>query len=316
VSTEPAINPQTSIHLTNFAADGSRGWARLFDLAKAAERFGVDRLVVSDHIAFGQNLAAYSDPRTGGALGRKQPTGPDGHWLEPMTLLAAVAGQTSRIRLSTGILLAALRRPAVLAKEAATLDVLSNGRLDLGVGIGWQREEYEVCGLDYHRRGDLLDQTLSVCQQLWSHRVANYHDDNLTFEHIHSMPKPVQAGGVPIWVSGRVNQRTVNRVVKFGTGWIPWDEAASDPRPGIALLREALADVGRDPSRLGVQTPLRVLTNSDGSVSVSATLAPVHDLVEAGVTDFRLVHRWAPGPDIEEILPSITFAFREMTASA
>src|SRR5207247_2385322 len=102
-----------------------------------------------------------------GQEGGRQPTGPDGHWLEPLTVLSMVAAVTSRVRLATGILIAALRRPVVLAKTTATLDVLSGGRLDLGVGVGWQREEYEAAGLDFHDRGRLLDHTLAVCQTLW-----------------------------------------------------------------------------------------------------------------------------------------------------
>ena len=104
--------------------------------------------------------------------GGKQPTGPDGHWLEPLTLLSVLAGITSHTRLMTGILLAGLRTPATLAKTAATLDVLSEGRLDLGVGVGWQREEYEANGIPHARRGDRLDHTLAICQLLWREEVA------------------------------------------------------------------------------------------------------------------------------------------------
>ena len=89
-----------------------------------------------------------------------------------MTSLAVIAGATTTVRLATGVLLAALRRPAVLAKTAATLDVLSGGRLDLGVGIGWQREEYEAAGLDFAVAGRLLDHTLEVCQLLWTEQRA------------------------------------------------------------------------------------------------------------------------------------------------
>src|SRR6202011_6390610 len=106
----------------------------------------------------------------------------DGHCLEPMTALSVIAGATQRIRLATGILLAALRRPVVLAKAAATLDNLSGGRLDLGVGVGWQREEYEAAGLDFDRRGQLLDHTLAVCQTLWRNSPAHFESDQLTFD--------------------------------------------------------------------------------------------------------------------------------------
>ena len=108
-----------------------------------------------------------------------------------------VAAQTDRIRLGTYILLAALRTPAVLAKQLATLDVLSHGRVDLGVGIGWQREEYDASGLDFSARGRLLDQTLAVCQTLWRDQRATFTSAELSFEAIHSMPKPRQPGGVP-----------------------------------------------------------------------------------------------------------------------
>src|SRR6185437_5481417 len=111
-----------------------------------------------------------------------------------------LAGMTSRIRLGTNILVAALRRPAVLAKSTATLDVLSDGRLDLGVGVGWQREEYEAAGLPFSGRGRLLDHTLEVLQTVWRETDARYDSDELHFEHIHQMPKPRQRGGVPLWI--------------------------------------------------------------------------------------------------------------------
>src|SRR5436309_14125321 len=104
--------PGLSIMLTTFAASEPGGWQRMLDRARAADEAGVDRLFVSDHVAFGEHLEAYARPELGGWEGGRQPTGPDGHWLEPLTVLSVVAGVTSRVRLATGILLAALRRPA------------------------------------------------------------------------------------------------------------------------------------------------------------------------------------------------------------
>ena len=135
---------QLSMVLRTFAAQDPGSWAHVIRQAETFDRAGVDRLAVSDHVVFGEDLDAYGRPEIGGQAGGTQPTGPDGHWLEPITLLSLLAGRTSRIRLATNVLIAALRRPVVLAKTAATLDVLSGGRLDLGVGVGWQREEYEA----------------------------------------------------------------------------------------------------------------------------------------------------------------------------
>ena len=156
---------------------------------------GVDRVVVSDHLVFGENLDAYADPTIGGTAGGKQPTGPDGVWLDPLIYLTAIAATTTRIRMGTAILLAALRRPAVLAKQLATMDVLSGGRIDLGVGVGWQREEYEAVGLAFEDRGRLLDHTLEVCQMLWTQQRATYDSAELSFDGIHQIQSRCSPAG-------------------------------------------------------------------------------------------------------------------------
>src|SRR5438477_973999 len=171
--------------LRSFAPTDPGTWQPMLDRARAADEAGIDRLFVSDHVVFGEHIDAYGRPELGGTEGGRQPTGPDGHWLEPLTVLSHVAAVTTRVRLATGILLAALRRPVVLAKTAATVDVLSGGRLDLGVGIGWQREEYEAAGLDFGGRGRLLDHTLAVCQTLWCEAPARFESEELQFEGIH-----------------------------------------------------------------------------------------------------------------------------------
>jgi probable F420-dependent oxidoreductase len=205
-----------------------------------------------------------------------------------MTLLSMLAGITSRARLATGVVQAALRRPVVLAKTAATLNVLSGGRLDLGVGVGWQREEYEAAGLDFDGRGRLLDHTLAVCQTLWRDSPARFESDELRFQSIHCMPQPLQEGGVPIWVSGTINQRVVDRLARFGIGWVPWGPPARDLAAGIAQMREALSAAGRDPAGLQVTGGLSVAAGADGKPDVDRVMAGVPDLVAVGVTDFRL----------------------------
>ncbi|HTX00465.1 MAG TPA: TIGR03619 family F420-dependent LLM class oxidoreductase [Acidimicrobiales bacterium] len=280
--------PGLSLALPSFAEEDPGSWEPLLALASAAERAGVERLIVSDHVVFGEHLEAYSRPELGGIAGGSQPTGPDGHWLEPLTLLAVVAGLTRRIRLSTGILLAALRRPAVLAKAAATLDVLSEGRLELGVGVGWQREEYDAAGLDFARRGRLLDETLEICQALWREPVVRLRAGPLAAGPFHAMPKPRQAGGVPIWVSGRLNAAVVRRVVRFGSGWIPWGDEARDPLPGVGILGRALEEAGRDPSSLAVRANLAVRRDDSGRIDPARTMGRVAPLLEGGITDFRL----------------------------
>jgi probable F420-dependent oxidoreductase len=281
--------------LRTYAAEDPEKWQPVVDTARAADAAGVDRILVSDHVVFGENMEAYGRPETGGVEGGRQPTGPDGHWLEPLTTLSVLCGITTRVRLGTNILIAALRRPVVLAKVAATLDVLSGGRLDLGVGIGWQREEYEAAGLDFGRRGRQLDLTLEVCQTLWREPRAKVDLDGLTFEAIHMMPKPVQPGGVPLWVSGRVTERVARRLARFGSGWIPWGEDAADLPTSIPRMREAVAAADGDADAIQVAGTLPTERGEDRSIDLDATMERVHPLVEAGVTDFRA---YVPVPSV------------------
>jgi probable F420-dependent oxidoreductase len=305
----PAV--QLSTALLTFSATDPGGWDRLFDRARLLDQAGVDRLVVSDHVVFGENLDAYGSPKTGGVAGGVQPTGPDGHWLEPMTTLSVLAGQTARIRLGTGILLAALRRPAVLAKSAATLDVLSGGRLDLGVGVGWQREEYEAAGLDFENRGRLLDHTLEVCRALWCEERATVDSPELSFDGIHMMPKPSRPGGVPIWVSGTVNPRVVRRIARFGTGWIPWGSDATDLPRSIERLGQELWKIGHDPTGLQVVGQLPTVTNTDRAIDMERTMEVVPILAAAGVTDFRTNPRLPSDSSLAaEIMHEFVNAFR------
>lgn len=291
----PNADLRLAVSLTTFAADDPGGWDHLFTAARAADEAGIDRVVVSDHVAFGEHLDAYARPETGGVEGGRQPTGPDGHWLEPIVVLTAIAVQTRRVRLGTFILLAALRRPVVLAKQLATLDVLSRGRVDLGVGIGWQREEYEAAGLDFGARGRLLDHTLAVCQTLWREQRADFTSPELTFTGIHAMPKPAQLGGVPIWVSGRVNERVAHRLARFGHGWIPWGEDAADLVASIPRMRAAVEQAGGDPG-FAVVGALPAQRGDDGSVDAAATMARVPELAAAGATDFLVQGRAPTSP--------------------
>ena len=308
------LTPQLSMPLLNFASTDQGTWQHLRERARIADVAGIDRLVVSDHVIYGEDLDAYSKPEVGGVAGGKQPTGPDGLWLEPLTLLSVLAGITTHVRLGTNILLAALRRPVVLAKTAATLDVLSGGRLDIGVGVGWQREEYVAAGLDFDGRGRLLDHSLEVCQELWRNQRAAYSSPELSFDAIHMMPKPVDPHGVPIWVSGTINQRVIARLSRFGSGWIPWGESAKDLNASIAAMRAGVSATGRDPSGIGVVGSLGLVRGDDGALDIDRTLAPVPEFVAAGVTDFRFsLPMTTPIAEVTDTLGAIVLGFRAAT---
>lgn len=309
-----ATTPALSIQPLNFAPSdqGPGGWQWLFNQAEGADAAGIDRLCVSEHIVMGENLEAYADPKSGGTKGGQQPTGPDGHWLDPIVLLSMFAARTQNIRLMTGILLAGLRRPATLAKTLSTLDTLSLGRLDIGVGVGWQREEYEANGVSFDKRGRHLNETLEICQILWKEKSAAYHSESVQFDKVHLNPKPLQADGVPLWISGRLNKNVLERIVRFGSGWIPWGEDANNPIAGLEKIRDELAKAGRDSTGFQCTSYLPVITGHNGQLDLDAMMAAVGPMVEGGITDIRVrLELPSERNAVEDYLSPVVGAFRE-----
>lgn len=249
-----------SVGIPNFGTWAAGDWRCLLDVARAAEAAGVHRLIVNDHVVLGGNLDAYTWGRF--------PTAPDGPWLEPLSVLTAIAAVTERIRLATGILIAPLRPATVLAKTVATLDVLSAGRVDLGVGVGWQREEYDAAGLPFAERGRLLDDTVAACRALWAQQPASYSSETVSFEDVWCSPLPAQER-LPVWFSGTLNERNLRRIVSLGDGWIPIMGATLDDiRAGAERLR------GATDRPVAVQAPVP-----------RTGFAALPDLIDAGVTD-------------------------------
>ena len=259
-------------------------WYRFVDLARAAEDAGVDRIVAVDHVVMG--------PHTENYVWGKFPVPPDAPWFEPLIMLAAVATATSRIRLATGILIAPLRPAVLLAKQAATLDVLSRGRLDLGVGTGWQREEYDAEGVDFAQRGQLLTDTLAACKALWNDLPADLDTPTLSFRDVYCAPQPLQAGGVPLWIGGTLHARNLDRAVRFGDAWIPIMGASLDDiAAGTAEIADVWRAEGRDPSSLQVQAPLLVERDDDGRPHLARSMESVPELLAAGATDVHVTLR-------------------------
>ena len=277
--------PTLTVGLANYGSTYALGdWHRFTELGRAAEDAGVDRIVVVDHVVMGPHTEKY--------VWGKFPVPPDAPWFEPLTMLTAVAAVTTRLRLATGILIAPLRPAALLAKQVATLDQISGGRVDLGVGTGWQREEYEAQGADFDRRGQLLTDTLGAMQALWRDTPAAYRSPSLSFSDIYCEPKPLQPGGVPIWIAGTLHPRNVERVVRFGAGWIPiMGENVDGIGAGAKTLRAACSAAGRDGDALQIHAPIRIATGDDGRPDLARSMESVPELVNAGATDIAVTLR-------------------------
>ena len=264
--------------------------AALVEAARIADEAGVDQLVLPDHLAIGTRTDRY--PYGEFPLPREEP------WLEPVTTLAAMAGATRRIRLGTGILIVPLRPALLLAKTLASLDVLSRGRLDLGVGTGWQREEFDGAGVPFSGRTSRMDDTLRACRVLWRQAPASFRSPTVRFDRLWCLPRPLQPGGIPIWIGGALTPGNVARLVEYGVGWMPLESNPDVLGKGIEQLREAFAAAGRDPETLQVRASAPLVRNGAGHVDLDATLEALPAFREVGVTlaSFALA-RFARRPD-------------------
>ncbi|MBA2283173.1 MAG: TIGR03619 family F420-dependent LLM class oxidoreductase [Actinomycetota bacterium] len=278
--------------LPMFGEPPAGGWRGLLDVARHADAAGIDRLVVVDHVVLGADVDTYPWGRF--------PTGPDADWLAPLTLLTAIAAATERIRLATGILIAPLRPAPLLAKETATLDVLSGGRLDLGVGTGWHRAELEALGVDHDARGRVLTDTIAACRKLWEDAPASFESATVSFHDVWCRPAPVQPR-LPVWFSGTLTRRNLDRIVTLGDGWIPiMGSTVDDVAAGAATLTAAFEAAGRDPSTFTVHAALPVVRDEDGRADPVATMAALPAYEAAGATDVQLPLKVFCAPDLHD----------------
>ena len=175
---------------------------------------------------------------------------------EPITALAFVAAVTSTLRLGTSVLILPQRNPVVLAKQIATLDALSDGRVALTVGIGWFREEFEAIGAPWERRGRRADEYIEAMRTLWREDVASYHGETVQFDRIRCLPKPAQPEGPPLYVGGH-SEAAARRAGRLGDGYMPISfggYGSDDFARLVEIMREAAREAGRDPDRLDVLT--------------------------------------------------------------
>jgi probable F420-dependent oxidoreductase len=226
--------------------------ANLGRVAEKAEALGYDTVWFSDHIVIPTEVKSFYPYDPSG----KMPFNPSEPYWEPLTVIGYVAGRTSRLRLGTSVLILPYRNPIVTAKMLATLDVLSNGRVTLGAGVGWMEEEFKAIGLDtYARRGAYSDECIRIFRELWTKDNPSFQGEFHQFSNIRCEPRPVQPGGLPIWIGGHTPQ-AIRRVARLGDGWQPLvqrppaDLPPAEMQEKIAQLRAFAQQAGRDPQRI------------------------------------------------------------------
>jgi probable F420-dependent oxidoreductase len=210
------------------------------ELARAVEERGLESLWFVDHT----HIPASRES----AWGDRGDTLPDYYYHCHDLFLAMMAAVTATTRLviGSGVCLVVERDPIVTAKEVATLDHLSGGRIEFGIGGGWNREEMENHGTDFRTRWKLMRERVEAMKEIWAHDEATYHGDFVNFERICSWPKPHQQPHPPVVIGGD-GERTLQRVARYGDGWMPFPGGRQSFKERMAELNDLLAQAGRGP---------------------------------------------------------------------
>jgi probable F420-dependent oxidoreductase len=269
--------------------------------AREADRRGIASLWVSDHVIFPRTA-------TGSYPGGRFPHPPDKPYLEPVVTLAAAAVCTTRARLGASVFILGHRHPVVMAKMLTSIDALSNGRLICGVGVGWWKEELEILGVPFNRRGRQADEILKVFTTLWSDAHPSFEGEFFRFRDIGFAPKPVQKPRPPIWVGGD-SPGAFRRVVTLADGWHATSKTPAEVREALPRLRAAADKVGRafDTIELSLRYTLRDDLLGKGTQAVVDTLVEYKRL---GLSHIVLEFRRDDLGRMLEILDLVTSAVR------
>ena len=242
------------------------------DYAQTAEELGYTHVVAYDHV-IGAN-----PNRPGGWQG---PYTYESAFHEPFVLFAYMAGVTQKLGFVPGVIILPQRQTVLVAKQAAALDVLSGGRLRLGVGLGWNKVEYIALNQDFHNRGRRIEEQVALLRQLWTQPLVNFTGEWHTVPDAGLKPLPVQQP-IPIWF-GASALAAVQRAARLGDGWLCTHRTLADAQPALEHIKRQLEKMGRSRAEFGIEARLPY---GDGNPATWATL--IRDWQAAGATHFSL----------------------------
>ncbi len=264
-------------------------------LAAKAEQLDFESLWTVEHVVVPSGYeSAYPYDRSGKMAGGAE----EFDLPDPLIWLAYVAATTERIKLATGILIVPQRNPLITAKEVATLDALSGGRMILGVGVGWLAEEFAALGVPFEDRGRRHDDYVEAMRALWQGDKASVHNTYSSFDNCISRPRPAN-GTVPIVVGGH-SKRAAQRAARIGDGFFPGNGGLDELEAVFGLMRAECAAIGRDPNEVE-------LTGSGGGRDLDAVSARVEQLQALGVS--RVILPPLPGDRLDELATGLADRF-------
>jgi len=217
------------------------------DYAQAAEGMGFEHIIVYDHVV-GANAA--SRPGWSGAYNHNNP------FHEPFVFFGYLAGVTETIGLVTAVIILPQRQTALVAKQAAEVDVLSGGRLRLGIGTGWNQVEYEALGENFHNRGRRSEEQIKLMRQLWTNELVTFDGRWHKVTDAGINPLPVQRP-IPVWLGGSADQ-VIKRVATIADGWFPAMRPDDRVRAALDRIRSLATEAGRDPADIGIQSSVSI----------------------------------------------------------
>jgi probable F420-dependent oxidoreductase len=267
---------------------------RILAYAGAAESLGYRSLWVWDHLF----------------LGKRRPF----PFLESMSTLAALATRTATVTLGTGVLVLPLRNPVVLAKVAATVDLLSGGRLALGVAAGWYQREFQACGVPFKQRGRLFERNLEVLDRLWREPEVSGAWDELDLRGVAMLPPPASRPRPQVLIGGYVD-RVLRRAATMGDGWLTYFYTAASFRTAWARVREHAAAAGRDPDALTSVAQLPICVSSsfeDADRRVRAFVAEYFDVAEWSLSTPDSAVRGTPAQCAEQLAEHVAAGVRHI----
>jgi probable F420-dependent oxidoreductase len=269
----------------NWTMTTGRDLPTLVRWAREAEDAGFDAVMISEHIVLGRSAGAngvMANPREYALPGNQDPSTP---WPSSLVLLSAIAAVTTQLRLVAGAIIAPLRHPLILARELGTLDLLSAGRLVVLPTVSWHREEYDALGVDFTKRGRLLDEHLAAWRQAWGPSPASHRGKHYAFEDVWFEPKAWRPDGPRIWLGGgAMTPKIIERIVHHGHGFNPLGRRTEDE---MDALRAAMAAAGRDMAELELVGGTRaVFTRPDSVADLALALEAIPPQITQGFTTF------------------------------